>query len=107
MLISGSFFCDGKYRFICFVPSSSGLEGKVKTPAGKTEGVRPRRSASDEEAQRRGGSAAARGKRSLARKSTAVSQAVQFMYTSCSSLDDIDFVMSQPFLLNSAFWLHL
>ncbi|NGY90202.1 hypothetical protein F3K44_06710 [Bacillus megaterium] len=60
-----------------------------------------------QERKRRGGSAAARGKRSLARKSTAVSQAVQFIYTSCSSLDDIDFVMSQPFLLNSAFWLHL
>ncbi|MEW4230114.1 hypothetical protein [Priestia megaterium] len=47
-----------------------------------------------QERKRRGGSAAARGKRSLARKSTAVSQAVQFIYTSCSSLDDIDFVMS-------------
>ncbi|MGF9887668.1 hypothetical protein ABEX78_03390 [Priestia megaterium] len=38
----------------------------------------------------------ARGKRSLARKSTAVSQAVQLMYPSCSSLDWIHFVMSQP-----------
>ncbi|MCZ8495188.1 hypothetical protein MMB68_11880 [Priestia sp. Y58] len=38
-----------------------------------------------QERKRRGGSAAARGKRSLARKSTAVSQAVQLMYTSCSS----------------------
>jgi len=28
------------------------LEGKAKTPAGKAEQVRPRRSASDEEAQR-------------------------------------------------------
>ncbi|WP_460137646.1 hypothetical protein [Priestia megaterium] len=34
----------------------------------------------------RGGSAAARGKRSLARKSTAVSQAVQLMYLICSPL---------------------
>ncbi|WDW10121.1 hypothetical protein [Priestia aryabhattai] len=40
-----------------------------------------------QERMRRGGSAAARGKRSLARKSTAVSQAVQLMYPICSSLD--------------------
>ncbi|WP_461673024.1 hypothetical protein [Priestia megaterium] len=40
-----------------------------------------------QERKRRGGSAAARGKRSLARKSTAVSQAVQLMCTSCSSFD--------------------
>ncbi|PFW74431.1 hypothetical protein COL23_17685 [Priestia aryabhattai] len=40
-----------------------------------------------------------RGKRSLARKSTAVSQAVHLMYTSCSPLDWIHFVMSQPFIL--------
>ncbi|MEI2328123.1 hypothetical protein [Priestia megaterium] len=33
-----------------------------------------------QERKRRGGSAAARGKRSLTRKSTAVSQAVQLMY---------------------------
>ncbi|WP_426629790.1 hypothetical protein [Priestia megaterium] len=46
------------------------MEGKTKTPAGK-------------------GSAAARGKRSLARKSTAVSQAVQLMYPICSSLNYI------------------
>ncbi|RDZ15732.1 hypothetical protein C3744_11180 [Priestia megaterium] len=56
--------------FICLDPSSSSLEGKTKTPAGK-------------------GSAAARGKRSLARKSTAVSQAVQLMYPICSSLNYI------------------
>jgi len=30
--------------FIYFVVSSSWLEGKAKTPAGKTEWVRPRRS---------------------------------------------------------------
>ncbi|MBX9987657.1 hypothetical protein MMB68_14410 [Priestia sp. Y58] len=60
-----------------------------------------------QERMRRGGSAPARGKRSLVRKSTAVSQAVQLMYTSCSSLDGIDFVMSQPLLVNSAFRLHL
>ncbi|TPF18317.1 hypothetical protein [Priestia megaterium] len=52
-----------------------------------------------QERTQRGGSAAARGKRSLARKSTAVSQAVQLMYTSCSSLDWIHFVMSQPLIL--------
>ncbi|MEH7199326.1 MULTISPECIES: hypothetical protein [Priestia] len=40
-----------------------------------------------QERMRRGGSASARGKRSLARKSTAVSQAVQLMYPICSSLD--------------------
>ncbi|MBY0076424.1 MULTISPECIES: hypothetical protein [Priestia] len=40
-----------------------------------------------QERKRRGGSAAARGKRRLARKSTAVSQAVQLMSTVCSSLD--------------------
>ncbi|MDI3091526.1 hypothetical protein [Priestia megaterium] len=51
------------------------MEGKTKTPAG---------------------SAAARGKRSLARKSTALSQAVQLMYPICSSLDWIHFVVSQP-----------
>ncbi|WP_129707540.1 hypothetical protein [Priestia megaterium] len=52
-----------------------------------------------QERMRRGGSAAARGKRSLARKSTAVSQAVQLMYTNCLSLDWIHFVMSQPLIL--------
>ncbi|MGF9890575.1 hypothetical protein ABEX78_18165 [Priestia megaterium] len=35
-------------------------------------------------------------KRSLTQKSTAVSQAVQPLYTICSSLDGIHFVMSQP-----------
>ncbi|WP_394548619.1 hypothetical protein [Priestia aryabhattai] len=40
-----------------------------------------------QERKRRGGSAAARGKRSLAWKSTAVSQAVQLMYPICLSLD--------------------
>ncbi|WP_165802517.1 hypothetical protein [Priestia megaterium] len=38
-----------------------------------------------QERMRRGGSAAARGKRSLARKSTAVSKAIQLMCTSCLS----------------------
>ncbi|MEH7091200.1 hypothetical protein V7100_19585 [Priestia megaterium] len=47
-----------------------------------------------QERKRRGGSAAARGKRSLAWKSTAASQAVQLMYPICSSLDWIHFVMS-------------
>ncbi|MGW5888062.1 hypothetical protein [Priestia megaterium] len=40
-----------------------------------------------QERKRRGGSPAARGKRSLARKSTAVSQTVQLLYLICSSLD--------------------
>ncbi|WP_170923457.1 hypothetical protein [Priestia aryabhattai] len=40
-----------------------------------------------QECKRRGGSPAARGKRSLARKSTAVSQAVQLIYLICTSLD--------------------
>ncbi|MCM3542008.1 hypothetical protein [Priestia megaterium] len=51
-----------------------------------------------QERKRRGGSAAACGKRSLARKSTAASQAVQLIYPICSSLDGIHFVMSQPLL---------
>ncbi|MBM6600229.1 MULTISPECIES: hypothetical protein [Priestia] len=38
-----------------------------------------------QERMRRGGLAPARGKRSLAWKSTAVSQAVQLMYPICSS----------------------
>ncbi|MCM3020841.1 hypothetical protein M3582_22380 [Priestia megaterium] len=53
-----------------------------------------------QECKRRGGSAAARGKRSLARKSTAVLQAVQLMYSSFLSLDWIDFVTSQPLLIS-------
>ncbi|MED3878649.1 hypothetical protein [Priestia megaterium] len=40
-----------------------------------------------QERKRRGGSSIARGKRSLARKSTAVSQAVQLIYPSCSYLE--------------------
>ncbi|USL28755.1 hypothetical protein [Priestia megaterium] len=40
-----------------------------------------------QERKRRGGSSAAREKRSLARKSIAVSQAVQLMYPICLSLD--------------------
>ncbi|WP_394547958.1 hypothetical protein [Priestia aryabhattai] len=40
-----------------------------------------------QEHKRRGGSASARGKRSLAWKSTAMSQAVQLIYLICSSLD--------------------
>ncbi|MGG1369180.1 hypothetical protein ABE322_25865 [Priestia megaterium] len=49
-----------------------------------------------QEHKRRGGSRAARGKRSVARKSTAVEQAVQILYPDCSCLDEIHFVMSQP-----------
>ncbi|MBZ6489093.1 MULTISPECIES: hypothetical protein [Priestia] len=51
------------------------IEGQGEDSCGK--------SGTDETPQkrkRRGGSAAARGKRSLARKSTAVSQAVQLMH---------------------------
>ncbi|MBQ4866532.1 hypothetical protein IHQ11_08480 [Priestia megaterium] len=51
---------------------SSGKSGRDETP---------------QERKRGGGSSAARGKRSLARKSTAVSQAVQLMYPICLSLD--------------------
>ncbi|UYV53897.1 hypothetical protein [Priestia megaterium] len=54
-----------------------------------------------QERKGRGGSAAARGKQSLARKSTAGSQAVQLMSPICSSLDWIHLVMSQPlFIIN-------
>ncbi|MCZ8496212.1 hypothetical protein [Priestia megaterium] len=49
-----------------------------------------------QERERRGGSSAARGKRSLARKSTEVEQAVQIMYPDCSSFGWIYFGMSQP-----------
>ncbi|MBY0214112.1 hypothetical protein, partial [Priestia aryabhattai] len=50
-----------------------------------------------QERKRRGGSAAARGKRSLARKSTAVPY--KLIYTSCSPLKYIHFIMmSQPLL---------
>ncbi|MED4391691.1 hypothetical protein P4699_16160 [Priestia aryabhattai] len=52
-----------------------------------------------QERKRREGSAPARGKRSLARKSTAVSQAVQVMYLIYSSLGWIHFIMSQLFFL--------
>ena len=37
---------------MCLAASSFWLEGKAKTPAGKAESVRLRRSASDEEAHR-------------------------------------------------------
>ncbi|MGG3192617.1 hypothetical protein [Priestia aryabhattai] len=40
-----------------------------------------------QESKRRGGSPPARGKRSLAWKSTAASKAVQFIYLICTSLD--------------------
>ncbi|MBY0030210.1 hypothetical protein H7K20_24280 [Priestia aryabhattai] len=42
------------------------------------------------------GSPAARGKRSLAGKSTAVSQAFQLMYPIYWSFDELPFVMSHP-----------
>lgn len=49
-----------------------------------------------QERKLRGGSRAARGKRSLARKSTAVEQAGQILYPDYSCLDEIHFVMSHP-----------
>ncbi|MED3854097.1 hypothetical protein P4607_22255 [Priestia megaterium] len=55
-----------------------------------------------QERMRRGGLAAARGKRSLARKATAVEQAVQIMYPDCSSLNWIPVVMFQPLFLTSS-----
>ncbi|UKJ79088.1 hypothetical protein H1W83_17950 [Priestia megaterium] len=42
-----------------------------------------------QEHTRRGGSPSARGKRSLARKLMAVSQAVKFLYLACSSLAEL------------------
>ncbi|MGG0494933.1 hypothetical protein ABEY62_18420 [Priestia megaterium] len=60
--------------------SSCWLEGKAKTPAG---------------------SSAARGKRRLARKATAIEQAVQIMYPDCLSLNWIPVVMFQPLFLTS------
>ncbi|WP_423145252.1 hypothetical protein [Priestia sp. 40] len=42
------------------------MEGKAQIPAGKAEQMRP------QERKRRGGSSSARGKRSLARKLTAL-----------------------------------
>ncbi|MBY0196873.1 hypothetical protein H7U05_06095 [Priestia megaterium] len=61
-----------------------------------------RRSGTDEtpqERKRRGGSSAARGKRSLARKSTAVSSdPCELIYPICSYLDWVHFVIIQPFL---------
>ncbi|MED3868336.1 hypothetical protein V7179_08305 [Priestia megaterium] len=56
------------------------MEGKAKTPAG---------------------SSAARGKRRLARKATAIEQAVQIMYPDCLSLNWIPVVMFQPLFLTS------
>ncbi|MGG4369513.1 hypothetical protein ABEW47_13080 [Priestia megaterium] len=65
------------------------MEDKAETPEGKAEGMRPR-----QEHRRQGGSSPALGKRSLARRSTAVSQAVQIIYPICSSLNGIYLVMS-------------
>jgi len=56
---------DPNAGFIYAGTSSGWLEGKAKTPAGKAEQVRPRRSASDEEVHQPLAE-------SLARKSTAV-----------------------------------
>ncbi|MDD1513724.1 hypothetical protein [Priestia megaterium] len=46
-----------------------------------------------QERKRRGGSSAARGKRSLARKSIAVEQAVGLIYPYCLFLDWAHFIM--------------
>ena len=51
-LRSDFFICKVNVGFTCIGASSCGLEGKTKTPAGKAEQMRPRRSASDEEAHR-------------------------------------------------------
>ncbi|MED3952447.1 hypothetical protein P4603_10125 [Priestia aryabhattai] len=48
-----------------------------------------------QERMRRGGSPAARGKRSLARKSNVVSNPYELMYPICSSSDWTGVVMSQ------------
>ncbi len=48
----GFFICKVERRLHVYRRSSCGLEGKTKTPAGKAEQMRPRRSASDEEAHR-------------------------------------------------------
>ncbi|MEK4753423.1 hypothetical protein MKX72_13055 [Priestia sp. FSL R5-0597] len=53
----------------------------MKTPAGTAKQMRPR------------------GKRSLARKSTAVEQAVQIMHPNCLSLSWIHFVLSHPLVI--------
>jgi len=51
--IRSDFFIDiVNVAFMCLVASKCWLEGKAKTPAEKAEQMRPRRSASDEEAQR-------------------------------------------------------
>ncbi|RDZ17516.1 hypothetical protein C3744_01025 [Priestia megaterium] len=52
-----------------------------------------------QERKRRGGSAAARGKRSLVRKSIAVEQAAPLIDRNWSSLDWIPFVMSQSLFI--------
>ncbi|WP_260870806.1 hypothetical protein [Priestia megaterium] len=70
------------------------MEDKAETPAEKTEGMRPW-----QEDRRQEGSSLALGKRSLAGRSTAVSQAVQIIYPICSSLEGIDLVMSQSLFL--------
>ncbi|MED3980785.1 hypothetical protein [Priestia megaterium] len=59
------------------------IRGQDEDSYGKSSGT----GETPQESKRRGGSPAARGKRSLARKSTAVSKAVQLIYLICSSLD--------------------
>ncbi|MED3898163.1 hypothetical protein P4797_24805 [Priestia aryabhattai] len=58
-----------------------------------------------QERTRRGGSPAARGKRSLARKSAAVSQAVQLISPICSSLTGISMPSLNHFKRFPARWL--
>ena len=55
--------------FICLGASSCGVEGKTKT---KTKTKTPEIGETPHECKQRGGSSVARGKRSLARKSTVV-----------------------------------
>ncbi|MDC7778831.1 hypothetical protein [Priestia megaterium] len=65
------------------------IGGKSEDSCGKSEDSCGKSGTGEtpQERMRRGGSPAARGKRSLARKSTAVSQADQLMYPICSSLN--------------------
>ncbi|MBY0065120.1 hypothetical protein C2I27_13435 [Priestia megaterium] len=58
-----------------------------------------------QERKQRGGSPAARGKRSLARKSTAVSQALQLISPICSFLTEISMQPLHHFKRFPARWL--
>jgi len=75
--------------------SSFGLEGKTKTPAGKAEQVRPRRSASDEEAQRPPAeSEVLHGNQQRSNK-----QFILIIHPICSSLGEMNFDISKSLFL--------